>query len=413
MTTTPLAWILGLAVSLSIGVVPVHADNWPGWRGPTDQGITQEKDLPVQWSTSENVVWKVPLQGAGVSSPVVWEDRIFLTASDGRRNDQLHVLCFHRKDGRQLWHVKLFGTAPTNLYPPGGMAVPTPVTDGKSLYVLFGTGDLACLDFAGGPRWIRSLAQEYGPFKNRWGMGSSPLLVEDSLVIQVDHWGQSYLMAVDTRSGKTRWKIDRETHVNWSSPVAIQVNGRKEIVTVGTEKVHSYDARTGKLLWTVTGIYEQCVASPVVCDGLVLVGSGVSTLAIRPDGKTGDLTKSHVLWNNKRAKAYVPSVMCYKGLVYLAGSKGISTCLNAETGEQVWKARMGGQFHASPVAGADNVYFVSKEGVVTVIRAGKKYQVLARNDMGELIVASPALSNGQIFLRGENHLFCIGQKEKD
>src|SRR5262245_21941580 len=195
------------------------AGNWPGFRGPEGNGLSREKGLPVRWSKTDNVRWKVALQGAGVSTPVVWGDRVFLTASDGRLNDRLHVVCYRRGDGRELWHARFFGSAlPEGQFPPGGMAVPTPATDGRRLYALFGTGDLVCLDLEGRPVWVRSLAAEYGPFRNRWGMAASPLLVNDLLVIQVDHWGRSYLLGVDAGTGANRWKTDRDASVNWTSP---------------------------------------------------------------------------------------------------------------------------------------------------------------------------------------------------
>src|SRR5438105_985936 len=170
------------------------------------------------------------------------------------------------------------------------MAVPTPVTDGKHLYCLFGTGDLACLDFAGRPVWVRSLAEEYGPFRNRWGMGASPVLVGDLLVVQVDHWSQSYLLGVDLRTGANRWKRDRDTGVNWSSPLPVKVKGRTELVVVGTEKARGYDPQTGGELWSVTGLHFQCIPTPVVQGDLALLTSGVSSMAVRLGGK-GDLDK--------------------------------------------------------------------------------------------------------------------------
>jgi outer membrane protein assembly factor BamB len=392
-------------------VVPVaaQAENWPGWRGPTYNGITTERDLPVQWSRTKNVRWKTPLEGAGVSAPVVWGELIFLTASDGRLNDRLHVYCYHRSDGRLLWHTRLFGSAPTDLYAPGGMAVPTPATDGTYLYALFGTGDLACLDFAGKPVWLRSLAEEYGPFRNRWGMGTSPILLGDLLVVQVDHWSQSYLLGVEARTGVNRWKTDRDASVNWTSPLPVKVKDRDELIVFGSYQAMGYDPRNGFHLWSVKGMHMQCIPSPVVEKDMLFASSGENTMGIRLDGRTGDLTKSHVLWTNKKASAYVPSPLAYQGLVYVAGDKGFATCLSAADGKQVWKERLGDAYHASPVAGDGKVYFTSKEGVVRVIRAGPKFELLSENDMGETIVASPAVSQRQVFLRGEKHLFCIGE----
>jgi outer membrane protein assembly factor BamB len=381
-----------------------RADNWPSWRGPTGIGITGETQLPVKWSRSENVRWKVALRGAGVSTPIIWGDQIFLTGSEGRLNDQLHVYCYQRKDGQLLWHKRLFGTSPTDLYGPGGMAVPSPVTDGKHLYVLFGTGDLFCLDFAGKPIWIRSLAQEYGPFRNRWGMASSPILVDDSLVILVDHWSQSYLLAVDKKTGVNRWKADRDANVNWSSPLAVKIKDRIELVVVGTRKVIGYDATSGNQRWVVDGQHEQCIPSPVNIGDTIFVASGEGTLAIRPNGALGDISKSHVVWRNKKGNPFIPSPLAYRGQLYISADRGVVTCLDAATGTQLWKERMGEQYHASPVAGD------GKEGVVRVIEAGPRFSLLEENDIGEMLVASPAISNGQIFLRGEKHLFCIGGK---
>jgi outer membrane protein assembly factor BamB len=395
-----------VVVAVALGVVaPVlGADNWPGWRGPAGDGVSTEKDLPVHWSKDKNVRWKVVLEGAGVSCPVVWGDRVFLTASTGRRNDQLHVYGYRRADGHQLWHTRLFGTAPTDLYPPGGMAVPTPAADGKHLYVLFGTGDLACLDLAGRPVWLRSLAQEYGPFRNRWGMGASPVLVGDLLIIQVDHWSQSYLLGIDAGSGANRWKTDRDTSVNWSSPLPVTVAGQKQLVVVGTEKARAYEAATGRELWSVGGLHFQCIPTPVALGRQVFVTSGVGSLALRLEGDS----QPQRLWVSKRTPAFVPSPVAYQGCLYVPGDQGFVTCLEAESGRKLWKERMGQQYHASPVAGDGKVYFPSREGVVRVVHAGPAFQLLAANDLGEAIVASPAISGGAIFLRGEKHLFCIG-----
>jgi outer membrane protein assembly factor BamB len=387
----------------------VLAENWPGWRGPHYNGISSEVHLPVQWSATKNLRWKTELKGAGVSAPVVWEDHIFLTASDGRMNDALHVYAYHRADGRLLWHTRLFGSAPTDLYAPGGMAVPTPVTDGKYLYTLFGTGDLVALDFDGKPVWVRSLAEEYGPFRNRWGMGTSPILLGDLLIVQVDHWSQSYLLGVEAKTGINRWKTARDASVNWTSPLAVKVKDREELVVFGTYHAMGYDPRNGIQLWSVKGMHMQCIPSPVAEGNLLFASSGENTMAIKLDGRTGDLTKTHVLWTNKKASAYVPSPVVHQGLVYVAGDKGFATCLHAADGRQVWKERLGSQYHASPVAADGKIYFTSKEGIVRVVRAGTTFELLAENDMGEMIVASPAFSQRQIFLRGEKHLFCIGE----
>ena len=373
-----------------------RAADWPGWRGPDGNGVSPEKNLPVAWSATENVRWKVPLPGAGVSTPVVWGDRIFLTASDGRLNDRLHVYCYHRDDGRLLWHARFFGSAqPEGQFPPGGMAVPTPATDGKHVYALFGTGDLVCLDFDGKPVWMRSLAQEYGPFRNRWGMGASPILVGDLLVVQVDHWGQSYLLGVDAATGANRWKTDRDASVNWTSPAGGHGRAaRRRSSPPAPTRCKGYDAADGAELWTVDGMQMQCIPSPVVQGDLLYAVSGRKgyTLAIRLDGSRGDLTRRTSPGMPPR-RPFMPSPVCLRRATITGRGQRLRHLprrrdRRASTGGE----RLGGRYQASPVAGDGKVYFTSLDGVVTVVKAGPKFEVLAQNDLGEGIVASPAIS---------------------
>jgi outer membrane protein assembly factor BamB len=402
-----------LAVSVAGSSAVAH---WPGWRGDDASGVAAAKGFPAKWSATRNVRWKVALEGAGVSTPIVWDDRIFLTASDGRLNDRLHVWCYHRDDGRPLWHTRLFGSAaPEGLFAPGGMAVPTPATDGKRVWTLFGTGDLVCLDVEGKPVWLRSLAQEYGPFRNRWGMAASPVLVDDMLIVQVDHFGQSYLLAVDAATGVTRWRTPRDATVNWSSPIVASIKGQKQVIVAGTYRVKGYDLHKGSELWSVSGMPMQCIPTPVVSGGrlFALATKDSCTLAIRLDGDRGDLTDSHTLWKVKSGAAAIPSPLALGEYYYFVEDTGLANCLNAASGTRVWRERLGGsKYHASPVACADQLYFASVEGVVTVVKAGPVFKVLGRNDVGEAIVASPALSDGRIFIRGEKHLFCIEEREK-
>lgn len=390
------------------------AEDWPGWRGPNGSGITTEKNLPVRWSAKENVRWKVPLHGAGVSTPVVWGERIYLTASDGRLNDQLHVYCYDRADGREVWHTRLFGSAqPEGQFAPGGMAVPTPATDGQLVWALFGTGDLVCLDADGRPVWMRSLAEEYGPFRNRWGMAASPILADGRLLVQVDHWGQSYLLAVDAKTGTNRWRAIREVSVNWTSPVVATVGGKKQAIVAGTHKVQAYDLDSGKELWTVRGMQEQCIPTPVLNGDILYAVSGPrgNTLAIHLDGKTGDLTDSNVVWKKVRGAPNIPSAVCYEGYYYMVDDRGLATCLSADSGSEIWQERLGGEHRASIVAGDGKLYFTSMDGTVNVLKAGATFEVLSKNKLGESVVATPAFSRGQIFLRGEQHLFCIEEKK--
>jgi outer membrane protein assembly factor BamB len=401
-------------LSLLLLSAAASADDWPGWRGPNHNGLSSEKGLPVRWSATENVRWKAKLPGAGVSAPIVCGERIFVTASDGRLNDRLHLLCFQRDDGKELWHARFFGSAVSEgQFAPGGMAVPTPASDGQRVFALFGTGDLVCVDNDGRPVWMRSLAQEYGPFRNRWGMAASPILIGDLLVVQVDHSSQSYLLGIDAATGANRWRTLRDASVNWSSPLPVKVGKTTQIITAGTYALRSYAADSGAELWSVQGMHMQCIPTPVATgDRLFAVsGRGFSTLAIRLDDGRGDLTKTHVAWKIRSAGANIPSPLVLDGLCYYVEDNGLGNCLKADNGERIWRERLGGRkYSASPVAADGKIYFTSEEGVVTVLRAGAKFELLGRNDVGELLVASPALSQGRVFLRGDKHLYCIGEK---
>jgi outer membrane protein assembly factor BamB len=390
------------------------AGDWPGWRGPHGDGLSDEKEAPVKWSATENVLWKAESPGKGVGQPVIWGDRVFLTASDGHRHDQLIFFCLDRRDGRELWRRDFWGTAPTLRHEQkSSMATPTPVTDGKHVWAFFGTGDLFCLDLGGNLVWCRSLAQEYEPFQNRFAMGSSPVLVGDVLVLQCDHWGQSYLIGIDKRTGKNVWKTDRAEHVSWSSPLVIDVDGRKELVVAATFQVKGYDAATGRELWSAEGMTRECIPTAVAGDGLIFAVSGTKgeTLAIRAGGR-GDITETHVVWRNQRNAPFVPSAILVDDLYYLVDDKGIAACLEAATGKLVWQQRLGGAFSASPIAAGGKIYFVDEEGTTTVLAAGREFKVLGKNSLGEPAFASPAISRGDLLIRTDRHLYCIEGTER-
>jgi len=390
-------------------VLIASASDWPGWRGPRGDGVSDERDAPSRWSATQGVRWSAPLPGKGVGQPVISGDRIFLTSSDGHRHDQLQFICLDRRDGRELWRRNFWGTAPTLRHEQkSSMATPTPVTDGEHVWAFFGTGDLFCLDRDGNLVWCRSLAQEYEPFQNRFAMGSSPVLVGDVLILQCDHWGQSYLIGIDKRTGKNIWKTDRAEHVSWSSPLVVDVDGRKELVCSATFQVKGYDAATGRELWSAAGMTRECIPTAVAGDGLIFAVSGMKgeTLAIRAGGR-GDVTESHVVWRNQRNAPFVPSAILFDGLYYLVDDKGIAACLEATSGKLVWQQRLGGAFSASPIAAAGRIYFIDEDGTTTVIAAGREFNVLGKNPLDEPVFASPAISRGELFIRTDRHLFCI------
>jgi outer membrane protein assembly factor BamB len=270
-----------------------------------------------------------------------------------------------------------------------------------------------CLDLSGNLIWCRSLAQEYEPFQNRFAMGSSPVLAGDILILQCDHWGQSYLIGIDKRTGVNVWKTDRSEHVSWSSPLLVDVDGRTEFVVCATFQVKGYDARTGRELWRVDGMTRECIPTAVAGNGLIYAVSGQKgeTLAIRLGGR-GDVTETHVAWRNARNAPFVPSAVWLDGLYYLVDDSGIAACFEADTGKVVWQQRLGGAFTASPVAADGKIYFVDESGTCTVIRAGRKFEVIAKNQVNEPVFASPAIAQSDLFVRSDRNLFCIGGVEQ-
>jgi outer membrane protein assembly factor BamB len=408
-----MARISTLFLAACVFTSSARAENWPGWRGPARTGVTGDSGVPTTWSATENVLWKVPVPGIGTANPVVWDDRVFLTASDGRDQGELHVICLDRDTGRERWHRRLWGTAPTLFYGKSGMASPSPVTDGEHLWAAFGSGDLFCFDLDGGLVWQRALSDEYGVFENRFGASSSPLLFEDTLIHQCDHYGASYVIALDKRTGANRWKSDRpEAWHSWSSPQLVPIGDRFELVLCGSEKLDGYDPRTGKRLWTVHGLARECVPTPVVSNGFLISVSGPNGahFAVKPGG-AGDVTDSHVAWRSDRGTSFVPSGIATGGRYYVADDKGIATCFDAATGTLLWRKRLGGRFTASPVAAVGRLFFTDESGSTLVLDATQPdYQELARNECGEDVYASPAISQGRFFVRSAKSLICIGTK---
>jgi len=399
---------------LGVGVANAWADDWPGWRGLQRNAISQEVDVATTWGADEQIRWQVTLPGAGISSPVIWGERVFVTSSDGPRQDELHVICLSRTDGRELWHQRLWGTAPTRYHSTkSSMASPTPVTDGKYLYAFFGTGDLFCFEVGGKLVWQRSLASEYGPFENRFSATSSPLLYGNSVILQCDHYGDSYALAVDCKTGKDRWRRKRNDEwLSWASPqlVTVPETKRVELLLCGSLKIDGLDPDTGTTLWTVQGMQQECIPTPVIGNGLIYAvsGPGGKTLAIRPGGR-GDVSESHVVWENPRGVPFVPSAILVEDLYYLINDEGIATCLDAKTGQRIWQKRLPGRYTASPIATREHVYFCNEDGETLVVEAGeKRYRQVARNRLDQPIFASPAIAHGSVFIRTSETLLCIG-----
>jgi outer membrane protein assembly factor BamB len=398
-----------------------RAGDWPQWRGPERNGTSPETGLPVRWSPEENVAWKVPLPGVSGATPIVWGDRIFLNVGEG---EELSLWCLDRRDGKALWRRPLgSGNLVTRKQ---NMSSPSPVTDGKSVFVMTGTGLLKGFDFEGRERWGRDLQKEYGPFGLQWGYASSPLLVGDILYVQVLHGMKtddpSYLLAVDTATGRNKWRVERPTDAVRESPdsyttPALVTRGRaSEIVVSGGDVVTGHDPGSGRELWRMGGLnpdrdpFYRIVASPVVAGEVVYVPSRVRPLlAVRAGGR-GDVSGSHRLWSFDNGPD-VPTPATDGRHLYIVTDKGVMWCLDAPTGRVVYgpERLRPGTYSASPVLADGKVYATSEEGLTSVVKAGPAFAVLAENALDEYTLSSPAVAAGQVFIRTSKHLYCIGR----
>jgi len=410
-----------VAISATLG-----AENWPQFRGPGSQGISAETGLPVRWDATRNVRWKTPLPGPGHSSPVVWGDRIFLTAfregsglrSYFRNVGELLVLALDARTGRILWERNVGASDIEETHSTNAPASPTPVTDGRLVYAYFGSRGLVAFDFDGRQVWIKPL----GPHPNEWGSASSPILYKHLLILNVDTDADDYLLAVDKTNGKTVWRTPRtETTRAWPTPflwtAAAQgaPNGSDQIVVSGSGRVKSYDPTNGRELWTVDGLSLWVSPTPVSAHGLLYVVSsgqgGDVFLAIRPGGR-GNITSTHVAWRYDRSAPYVSSPVVAGDYLYSVKNGGLLTCLNAKTGVPLWleRLRARGDYFASLVAGDGKIYATSEDGDVSVIAAKPQFELLATNSIGERLMASPAVAGGVVYLRSDAHLFAIAER---
>jgi outer membrane protein assembly factor BamB len=400
----------------------IFAENWPQWRGPHLNGISSEKNLPVRWTTEENITWKLALPAWSGSTPIIWGEKIFLNVAEG---DTLSLWCVDKSKGAPIWK-KLLGTGNTKMRKQN-MSSPSPVTDGTGVYVMTGTGVLKGFDFNGNELWARDIQKDYGRFGLNWGYASSPLLYQDSLYVQVLHGMKtddpSYVLRVDKKTGKNVWKVERPTNAitespdSYTTPALLSYGGKVEIVITGGDCVTGHDPATGKELWRVNGLnpenhpFYRIVASPVVYEGIVYAPTRVKPLlAIRAGGR-GDITNSHKLWSFANGPD-VPTPVTDGKYFYIVDDRGVAWCLDAKSGQVIWGPQRikSGTYSSSPVLADGKLYITNEDGLTTVIKAGPEFQVMAENDLNDYCLSSPAISDGQIFIRTTQHLYCIGKR---
>ena len=432
-----------LALAFAITAV-VHADDWPHWRGPLTSGVSPETGLPVEWSEKAGLAWTAPIPGLGISSPIVWRDRVFVTSQTGsgvsRPGPRLvqgadaaaageiplgrgaavagstvtfTVTAFDRASGRRVWthQVAAEGELPP-VHEKHNLASSSPVTDGQRVYAWFGTGQIAAVDLAGKPVWTRNLGKEYGPYVINWGHASSPTVYRDTVILLSYHEKASYLLALDARTGATRWKVDQPAGTtSYSTPLVIEAGGQSEIVVNSSVGVAGHSLATGEPLWHFKEDNRFPVPMPLQHNGVIYTSRGYRSspfMAITPGGR-GDIASSHVVWRVASGGPYISSLVHYDGLIYMMGDVGVLTVTDAKTGERVYQERLGGVYSASPVAADGKVYLLSEDGETIVLAAGRTPRVLARNRLPARQLASPAISGGRLFIRSDEQLFAVGK----
>lgn len=417
--------LVSIAVAFALlAATGVRAENWPCFRGPTRQGNSTESGIPIEWNATKNIAWKTSIPGEGWSSPIVWNDRVFLTSAtdDGTG---CHVLALDRNTGNVVWDKEVFREVPGHKQQRNGYATPTPCTDGEHVFAVFGDGSFVALDFDGNVAWVN---RDF-PFYGEHGLGTSPLLWKNLLIMTRDGsgrppntgdgwhtaWDQARILALDKSTGKLVWEakrgMSRIAHVVpniWTAP-----DGHQELISGAGDVVQGFELKSGERLWTSKNIGEGVVPSIVLGDGVAFTASGwggrESIKAFRLGGH-GDLGESNLVWEQHKGASKIPSYLFLSPYLYTINEGGIAQCLKADSGEVVWQERIGGNFSASPVAAENHIYFLSDAGETTVIEAGPEFKVLARNALNERCQASIAISSQHLFIRTLSALWCVEKK---
>jgi len=401
---------LAFLVLVVLSCAGVGAEDWPQFRGPTGQGHSSERGLPLDWSESRNVKWKTSVPGRGWSSPVVAGGRVWLTTSVKGNGASLRAVAYDVETGREAVNVEVFRLRSAELLnAKNSHASPTPIADGERVYVHFGAEGTAALTTSGEIVWKTRL-----PYQSQHGNGGSPMLYGDLLILSCDGSDQAFVVALDKRTGKVRWKTWRRQPWDqaYSTPLLIRVGEQDQVVSVGAYRAAAYDPQTGKELWRVSyadGFSN--VPRPVYGHGLVYIATGFqqpTLMAVRPDG-SGDVTRTHVAWTLRRAAPLTPSPLIVGDEIYVVNDGGIASCLDARTGDTHWQQRLGGEYSASPLFADGRIYFLNEEGTATSIAPGKSFVRLATASIDGATLASIAVADGSLFIRSDTHLYRIAK----
>ena len=410
---------------LLCSTVPVRAENWSGFRGPTGQGISTEKGLPLHWSDKENIAWRTPIPGIGWSSPIVHDDHVFLTSTT-QKGVSCHVIAVDRRSGKILWNTKVFEQIPRKKRDHNSHATPTPVTDGRLVYAVFSAGSIAALDRAGKVVWTNHDIKHY----SLHGLAASPILYDDLLIMAYDGssdgknarigfkipWQGAVILAVDKKTGKERWRGKRgPSRLGHVTPAILRTNGTTQLVSSTGDAIQGFDPDDGTLIWSVYSKSEGVAPSNAIGNGLVYTATGFEVpriRVVRTDGK-GEVTGTHIAWEQAKGVPMLASLLLVQPYLYTVTDKGVVTCYQAKSGDIVWQERIGGKHSSSPVYADGKIYFLSeRDGESAIIEAGPEFKLIARNKINEKCKASAAFSQGNLFVRTEKNLIRIGASSR-
>lgn len=411
---------------------PAQAQNWPQWRGPNGNGVSEEKNLPIAWNEHRGIQWKCPLPGWGASTPVIWNDAVFVTSHAGER---LLLLRIDRKTGDVVWEREAGKAATPRAAQRGthafhdshNLASPSPATNGEVVVAHFGNGLLVCYDFDGNELWKRNLQDDHGPYTNWWGRASSPVIyrgsvisvcMQDSLADLDRPEAASYVVSHDLRDGHVRWFRERPTGAKgeegdaYTTPLLHEANGFAQLIVWGGNQLDAYDPATGKPLWRLPKqIGGRTVTSPLIHRNLVVATKGMrgEMLGVQLGKDAEELTHRDIAWRSREGTPDCSTPVAWEDWLFFVSDNGIARCLHAESGNFKWKERLKGEYKASPIVAQGRVYFLNTTGLCTVISATQRFDRLIENQLDDETIASPVASQGEIFIRGKNHLYCIGK----
>jgi outer membrane protein assembly factor BamB len=391
-------------VALACGFCLLCGADWPQFRGPASRGVADDARPPLTWSEKENTAWKAELPGRGPSSPIVVSDRVFVTCSSGVRQDRLHVLCFEGKSGKQLWHRQFWATGRTLTHPSSAVAAPTPASDGQRVFAFYSSNDLICLDLDGNLQWYRGLAHDYPKAGNDVGMASSPVVIGETVVVQIESQGDSFAAGINTATGETRWRVDRGQRSNWTSPVVLPAQGKRPaaVLLQAPDGLTAVDARTGDELWSHKAACEGVPSSVATGDRIYLPSNGITALSVSDQSAAYELA-----WDSNKLGPGSASPVVDDDHIYTVNRAGVITCASTEDGVILWQLRVKGPFWGTPALAGGHMYLINQDGLGQVVKLGDKGELVGESPLGETIQASPAVAGGALYVRSDKHLWKI------